>query len=1284
MKNKAPRAISRLSLGLLAIALLSTTWTPRAHAAAGTVTFNNNSSCQITIGLAGPPATTNDHVHAALYWAALGSSTFVQRGAAVTVGVMGPGLFAGGTRTTDSATVGGDSAQFQVKAWSGSAATYEQALAGDLIGQSAIFTNLTGRPGNGPFVPPLPPVSIAGPLQGFTLTPKTGATLTVNCPTNKTVICGTSWGFDIPTGSTSCTNTNVSVVITGTVTNNQGCSLQATRSWAITDTCGNSNGCSQTVTVLNTSPPVMTCSTNKTVACGSAWNFDPPSAFDACAGSNLVVNVQSTATNGVCPQLATRTWIASNVCNNASATCTQVVTVVNYNPPVMSCTSNKTVNCASVWSFDLPSAFDACASSNLAVSVQSTITNGVCPQVLTRTWIAYNSCSNASATCTQVVTVISFPEKLVAPNAQAGVEGSSGNSYPFNYNAGTMRYQQVFAASQFAGVPAGGASITAISFRVDQGGLWGAFGPVTLPAIRIDLSTTTIAPDALSTTLTNNVGPDDTVVFNGPLTLSSANIGSPAAFDIIIPLATPFFYNPAAGNLLLDVRNSAGGSSAQFDAVSALGDSVSRVYAFPVTASTGGSDSTGLIAQFTFGTSPLYLLCSNLTVTCGSPIPTNPPAWTDSCCSNVTVVLLGSTNTSSGCTQTISQVWQAVDCCSNSTTCTQVVTVLPSVPVLLCSNVTITCGSPIPTNPPAYTDACCSNVTVTLTGSSTNLGCPPTIYQTWQALDLCCGTSNSCTRSITILDSTPPVITCSSNKTVAAGSGWTFDPPSAYDSCCGTNLTVLLISSNATVISECQTNWMGIWQATDCCTNISTCTQTVTVLPPVVLQPKIWVGGLSGSWGDPLNWIPQAPPAPGDSIYITNSSCTTVTVDSFTSPCALGVSNLTVGLPGGVCSNALILASGPTNQPLHVLNNFTVQGGGMFDATGSQLQVGGLTTVGASGVATFVLNSGLAQSGAFALGSTSNSLGQLNLDGGTLILSGNLTMGAGSTTSTGLVTITSGSLVVTGGVVQVGTAANGRLTISGGNHIFRQLNLNHHGTNGSGSFYGLGGHLQILEALRPNFSVANGIDIDGSGGSIIIGDGLDAALLVGAGDVTNFSNMTVGYNLTPTYTGTYTQTGGVTQVTNNLVVGDCTSGVRGVVNLSGGVTYVTNDMGTGILTLQKGTVTMDIGSTLFVDTLDLSNPCAQGQFIYNGGTIHYKNLLLPDPPPPLRLTIRLSGPNLIISWPSVYVGYTLKQSQNVPSSGWNPVQGTTTDDRTTRSITIQPTPGRMFYRLFKP
>jgi hypothetical protein len=197
---------------------------------------------------------------------------------------------------------------------------------------------------------------------------------------------------------------------------------------------------------------------------------------------------------------------------------------------------------------------------------------------------------------------------LVSPNGQAAVEGNSNNGFPFNianFSLTSQRYQQVYNASDFSAFGGTARLITQIAFRPDA--FFGGAFSSTLSSIQIDLSTTAASADSLSSTFANNVGGNDTTVFSGALSLSSADtgpVGGPKDFDIVITLQTPFLYDPTAGNLLLDVHNFGGGMTTQFDSEKVTGDSVSRV----VTTSSGVgsptadiSDSEGLITQFTFG-----------------------------------------------------------------------------------------------------------------------------------------------------------------------------------------------------------------------------------------------------------------------------------------------------------------------------------------------------------------------------------------------------------------------------------------------------------------------------------------------------------------------------------------------------------------------------------------------------------------------------------------------------------------------------------------------------------
>lgn len=181
---------------------------------------------------------------------------------------------------------------------------------------------------------------------------------------------------------------------------------------------------------------------------------------------------------------------------------------------------------------------------------------------------------------------------IVVPNSLASVGGNSSNNFPFNINF-SQRYQQVFESSEFTSL-SGTELITQIAFRPNESGA-SAFSS-TISNIQINLSTMSATPGTLSTNFASNVGEDDTVVFCGALALSSSNSngGSTKNFDIIIPLTTPFFYDPTKGNLLLDIRKFSRSSTTKFDAYPA-GNSI-RVFTTP---SGTTIDSIGLVAQFT-------------------------------------------------------------------------------------------------------------------------------------------------------------------------------------------------------------------------------------------------------------------------------------------------------------------------------------------------------------------------------------------------------------------------------------------------------------------------------------------------------------------------------------------------------------------------------------------------------------------------------------------------------------------------------------------------------------
>ena len=264
----------------------------------------------------------------------------------------------------------------------------------------------------------------------------------LTCGEDKFAQCGTDWVFDIPTAKDAIDGNNVVIEVVSTVTNaaSPRCPqlFSVTRTWRAMDTSTNSSFCNQTVTVVDTEPPNITCEQDKEVQCSSDWSFDIPTAVDKCDLNNVLIEVVSTVTNVPsvrCPRIfsVTRTWRATDTCGNASF-CNQTVTVVDTEPPKLNCGMDKYVECGDGWAFDIPTAVDNCDLNNVLIEVVATVTNIAsprCPRIfsVTRTWRATDTCGNASF-CNQTVTVVDTePPQIMCGQDK---EAQCGSSWVFD------------------------------------------------------------------------------------------------------------------------------------------------------------------------------------------------------------------------------------------------------------------------------------------------------------------------------------------------------------------------------------------------------------------------------------------------------------------------------------------------------------------------------------------------------------------------------------------------------------------------------------------------------------------------------------------------------------------------------------------------------------------------------------------------------------------------------------------------------------------------------------
>ena len=153
---------------------------------------------------------------------------------------------------------------------------------------------------------------------------------------------------------------------------------------------------------------------------------------------------------------------------------------------------------------------------------------------------------------------------IVVPNAQATNDGNASATTPTG--AASVRSMRIFDASQFAAL-SGPSFLTQFAWRPDR--ILGQSGPHSVN-LRIYASTTTRSVAGLSMTFADNLGADNTLVFNGTLNWTTGNLPGPGntrQFDMVFPCTTPFLYDPAAGNLLLDMQLSGNGQSITIDTV---------------------------------------------------------------------------------------------------------------------------------------------------------------------------------------------------------------------------------------------------------------------------------------------------------------------------------------------------------------------------------------------------------------------------------------------------------------------------------------------------------------------------------------------------------------------------------------------------------------------------------------------------------------------------------------------------------------------------------------------
>jgi len=209
------------------------------------------------------------------------------------------------------------------------------------------------------------------------------------------------------------------------------CPITFVRTYTITDICGNAASVTQTISINDTTAPVVT-GTLIAASSNGCSVADAPTAMttvsqleaagltisDSCTSdANLVVTHTNGIATGTCPISFVRTYTITDICGNATSA-TQTINISDITAPVvigtlspitiLGCSiTDAPVAMTSVSQLELAGLVisDACTSDlNLVVTSSNGIPSGTCPITFVRTYTITDICGN-STTKTQNITI---------------------------------------------------------------------------------------------------------------------------------------------------------------------------------------------------------------------------------------------------------------------------------------------------------------------------------------------------------------------------------------------------------------------------------------------------------------------------------------------------------------------------------------------------------------------------------------------------------------------------------------------------------------------------------------------------------------------------------------------------------------------------------------------------------------------------------------------------------------------------------------------------------------
>ena len=595
-----------------------------------------------------------------------------------------------------------------------------------------------------------------------------------------------------------------------------------TRTWTATDCLGQSNQHTQTITVEDTTPPVIIAQAEWVMAV-EAFVEDSTyaTAVDGCSAATLSGDETWTEEGG-CTGTIIRTYVAVDACGNTSAPFEQhFILIDTIAPAILAVPEDATYACDEEIPVEYPVVLDNC-DHVLDYSYTDVIVDdnpADAAYQIQRSFAITDDCGN-TATATTTISIVdeAAPELVFMP--AWSVQG------PEAWNTDLLAAYQPVVQDVCSPETGGGGSATGALAGTGMPGTW------TYELVE-GLCTGTFEVEVLYTFVDadgNALELPFTMAFEDVLAPAFASVPADVAISCEAELPTELATGTDLGTASADLMAS---YSDAFEAGACPNTgTITRTHV--LADACGNSASAVQIIELIDTSAPSFTseLPADTVVACGAEVALPELAATDNCGGDVSIAFVADTVMGAcDAEMTVTRIWTATDCSNNVADHTQVVSFVDTIAPVFTSvpsgTLTLACGDPVYQ---IETSDNCSDVSVTesievlsadVCGNSTEL-------VTVTATDAC---GNAAVASFTIerIDTEGPIWTAALPANTSADCAAVEAPATltATDACG----TAAVEFSEATTPGSCAGTYTltRTWTATDCSGNAIAHTQVIEV-----------------------------------------------------------------------------------------------------------------------------------------------------------------------------------------------------------------------------------------------------------------------------------------------------------------------------------------------------------------------------------------------------------------------------------------------------------------------